>query len=257
MFEDGLKAHPLLDIAFRAFARAEVRLCTRFVPQRSHEERLTGHLVSEIEAALGLVTAAFRESSVSRYGVAQSLDFAYYDLSKGGKLEKTTGADLGLILTIDLPDLPRVVRFVAIQAKKVNSVNATIDAVQYDTLFKHFGHVAYMFYDVDIETLAPPLMVEAEDLFVQREAAKGKTFTIANSSVFAHGMPLSLWLIKILAKNKAGESAADVTTAFSRFLEYERKSFDNEFQSLGRLAVVSIGKPLETSFNGDGQLMIR
>ena len=47
---EGLGTHPLLDIVFAAVARAESRFSLRFVPQRSHEERLTGNLISEIEA---------------------------------------------------------------------------------------------------------------------------------------------------------------------------------------------------------------
>ena len=32
------------------------------------------------------------------------VDFFYFDLSRGGKVEKDTGADLGFIIVIDLPD---------------------------------------------------------------------------------------------------------------------------------------------------------
>ena len=38
------------------------------------------------------------------------VDFFYFDLSRGGKVEKDTGADLGFIIVIDLPDYPFTVK---------------------------------------------------------------------------------------------------------------------------------------------------
>jgi hypothetical protein len=61
IFEVGLELHPVIDIAFEAFARAEARLSMRFVPQWSNEERLTGHLVSELESAVFIASEPFRQ----------------------------------------------------------------------------------------------------------------------------------------------------------------------------------------------------
>ena len=91
LLDDGLGLHPLLDIAFEAYARAESRLCLRFAPQQSNEERLTGHLISELEAAIHLAVPTFSNASIKRYGDEKPIDFAYSDLSRGGRLEKLTG----------------------------------------------------------------------------------------------------------------------------------------------------------------------
>ena len=51
----------VLDLFFKALMRAEIRYISRFIPQRSHEERLTGHLISEFGAAIELVRPNFNE----------------------------------------------------------------------------------------------------------------------------------------------------------------------------------------------------
>ena len=137
LFERGLGLHPMLDIAFAAVARAEIRLSMRFIPQGSHEERLTGSLVSEIEAAIHLASGPFRKQALERYNHERTIDFIYYDLSQGGRIEKHTGADLGIILHIDLPDFPRVIRFAAFQAKKLNR-SAQLEKAQFNSLLSAF-----------------------------------------------------------------------------------------------------------------------
>ncbi|MFH2074198.1 MAG: hypothetical protein ABIJ57_02450, partial [Pseudomonadota bacterium] len=116
--------NPLLDILQKAILRAEIRFISRFILQRSNEERLTGNLVSELDAAIFLAKPIFRQIAKERYHSEQDFDFFYYDLSKGGKVEKQTGADLGFIVIIDLPDHPFTVRSVVFQAKKCNSTVA-------------------------------------------------------------------------------------------------------------------------------------
>ena len=170
LFEEGLGLHPLLDIAFEAFARAEVRLALRFIPQRSNEERLTGHLISELEAAIHMVADSFAAKSLERYGEAKQIDFAYYDLSQGGHVEKETGGDLGLILSVDLPDRPKLVSYAAIQAKRLLG-STSLDKSQYDTLTRNFKEgAAYLFYDCDFNTLAPPMIFSASALTDRRNS---------------------------------------------------------------------------------------
>ena len=164
LLETGLSLHPLFDVAFDAISRAETRLSLRFVPQRSNEERLTGHLISEIEAAIHLASPSFTLLSQKRYGENLMLDFSYLDLSRGGHDEKLTGGDFGIILSIDLPDRPKILRSIAVQAKKLNR-NSQVNKVQFDTLVKNYGEGAtYIFYDMNFETLAPPLVINASNL---------------------------------------------------------------------------------------------
>ena len=53
----------LFHILFKAFVYAEARFIQNYIPQNSHEERLTGHLISEYSSALGIVKKAFQEKS--------------------------------------------------------------------------------------------------------------------------------------------------------------------------------------------------
>lgn len=252
LFETGLGLHPMLDMAFAAIARAEIRFSMRFVPQRSHEERLTGSLVSEVEAAIHLASGPFREQARERYHDERTIDFIYYDLSQGGRIEKHTGADLGLILHIDLPDVPRLVRFATFQAKKLDGT-AELDKAQFTNLRSAFPKAsAYLFYDTDFKTLAPPLVVDA----AQFEQASNKdsstrTFSVSSSTVF-DGLPLSLWLFSRLAREEAGEAAADFTSAMRCFT---RRDSLREFMG-GRLAVLSVGRSLRLTRDIEAGLRI-
>ena len=240
LFSEGLGTHPLLDIVFAAVARAESRFSLRFVPQRSHEERLTGNLISEIEAAFFLARNAFAEIAVHRYGEAREIDFVYRDLSRGGVIEKQTGADLGIILSIDLPDLPPLVRYAAFQAKKLSN-SCSILKEQFSTLRNQFGDAAaYLFYDIDVSFLLPPMVVKADKLqYLEKEKTNTESFTVSRDRAY-DGLPLSLWLISELARGQVGKSASDFASALNVFTS----SSNQENPSHGRLAIMSIGKPL-------------
>jgi hypothetical protein len=249
LFDDGLGIHSLFDVTFEALARAETRLCQRFIPQRSNEERLTGHLVSEIEAAINLAAAHFETLALARYGVKQHLDFAYLDLSRGGKYEKLTGGDLGLVVSVDLPDMPRLLSYVAIQAKKLNS-SATVDKTQFETLRKNYGNsAAYMFYDMNMSSLAPPMIINASDLWEQSIAKDTDSFSMKSDYVFSNGIPLSLWLMTRLIMGNTGESVPDLESAISAFDRISQNSMmksDGVDIGISRLAMISIGKPFES-----------
>ena len=217
-YNEGLGIHPLLDIVFEAVARAESRFSLRFVPQRSHEERLTGNLISEIEAAFFLARNAFIEIATQRYGEAREIDFVYYDLSRGGKIEKQTGADLGIILSVDLPDLPPLVRYAAFQAKKLEG-SSSIPKKQFNTLFRQFGDAAaYLFYDMNRSSLLPPMVVQADSLKdKEKKEPDTESFTLSQNDV-EDGLPLSLWLLSRLARGQVGKTAPDFASALRAFI---------------------------------------
>ena len=255
LLEEGLGLHPLLDIAFEAFARAEVRLALRFIPQRSNEERLTGHLISELEAAIHMVTESFSAKSLERYGEMKQIDFAYYDLSQGGHIEKETGGDLGLILSVDLPDRPKLVSYAAIQAKRLSG-STSLDKRQYDTLTRNFEEgAAYLFYDCDFSTLAPPMIFSASAL-ASRRNAKDETASFATdqSHVFHEALPLSLWLVTQLGTGKSGATTHEFSDAFRVFCQHEHRN--NEMQQITRLAMISIGRPFSISRDIEAGLRI-
>jgi len=248
LLKDGLGVHPILDCVFEALARAESRFSLRFIPQRSHEERLTGNLVSELEAALFLVRPLFVELSQKRYGEALDVDFLHYDLSKGGTIEKQTGGDLAIILSVDLPDLPPLIRYAAFQVKKING-SSSIPKEQFNTLVGKFGDAAaYLFYDMSAQTLLPPMVLPASNLKDKAEKDKDTaTFSMSLNDV-DNGLPLSLWLVTRLAKGQAGTSAPSFTAAMAQFTDQPQQS--------GRLAVLTIGKPLHIRLSQDGALAV-
>lgn len=251
IFTNGFGLHPLLDTVFAAFARAEARFSLRFVPQRSHEERLTGSLVSEIEAAIHLASGHFRRQGEERYHEARDVDFIYYDLSRGGRLEKRTGADLGLILHVDLPDWPPLTRYAAFQAKKSDG-SAQIDAYQFDTLRSQFGEAAaYLFYDMGFSTLAPPIVIEASQLEQARKEKGSGSFSVAGDRIFS-GLPLSLWLFARLARERTGASVTSFRAAMDAFVHPQQQI---EFTS-GRVAVLSVGRRLELTRDVEAGLRI-
>lgn len=236
LFNDGLGAHPLLDAVFEALARAESRLSLRFIPQRSHEERLTGNLVSELDAALFLIRPTFSELSRQRYGEELAVDFFHCDLSQGGAIEKETGGDLAIILSVDLPDLPRLVRYAAFQVKKSYGA-ASLPKGQFRTLVEQFGDAAaYLFYDMVLSTLHPPMVLDASELKRKcDEDTATKSFTVSADEI-NNGLPLSLWLLTRLARGDTGSRAHNFEAAMERFTGREQQN--------GRLAILSVGKPI-------------
>ena len=172
MAEETVYDNELFALVFKSIVRAEARLISRYVPQRSHEERLTGSLVSELDNALFLVKDPFREASIRLYSQPKEIDFFYYDLSRGGKLEKETGADLAFIVVIDLPDFPFTVKSIILQAKKVNGASTQLDRRQYEVLVQHAGKGAYLFYDMNLQTLCPPFVVALENYPLGRKHAE-------------------------------------------------------------------------------------
>ena len=247
LFEDGLSLHPLLDIAFEAFARAEVRLGLRFIPQRSHEERLTGHLISELEAAIQMASESFTAAARDRYSEDLRMDFVYSDLSQGGKLEKQTGGDFGLILVIDLPDRPKLIRYAAIQAKRLQG-STSLEKYQFDTISANFGDAAaYLFYDCGFDTLAPPLIMSHSGLtHLRKEKDETKSFSVNPDFVFDRAIPLSLWLLTELGAGNTGSTASDFQSAYRRFTQFDMKA---EHLAFSRLAMVSIGRPFQVTPN--------
>jgi hypothetical protein len=81
-------------------------------------------------------------------------------MSKGGKPEKATGADLGFILIVDLPDFPLVIKSIIFQVKKIRQSgnSAQIDIKQFNTLKENDPSSAYLFYDMHLKRLCSPIV---------------------------------------------------------------------------------------------------
>jgi hypothetical protein len=234
-----IQSHPLLDIFFKSLIRAEIRLISRYIPQRSNEERLTGHFVSEIDNSVNMLKDTFLKLSKSLYGEEKMIDFFYMDLSKGGKIEKTSGADLGFILVVDLPDFPFLVKSILFQAKKINgNGTARIDKNQLDTMKSHGqSDSAYLFYDMNLNELSSPIVDTTKSEIFNNES--GNTFSIKRKDILENGTPFSLFVMDILRGDEFGIKHEDFDTAYKVLIE--------TMKEIGKLGVVSLGKPIKFS----------
>jgi len=269
LVEENVCENPLFDLILKSLLRAEIRFISRFVPQRSHEERLTGNLVSEIDSALFLIKTAFRETSYKLYSQEKEVDFFYYDLSRGGKIEKITGADLGFILVIDLPDFPYTVKTFILQAKKILNGSSQIDLNQYKTLNKYEkGESGYLFYDMDLDRQCSPLIVpfhkyNLHNRYEECVKANNNSFTYSFDGAKSDGHPLSLFLISQLAfDSSVGKNHRSFDSAFYMFEELCQSplkiSKEQEISKFdGRLAIFSIGKNLKYSISENRSLVIK
>ncbi|MBU2621327.1 MAG: hypothetical protein KKD92_03295 [Proteobacteria bacterium] len=250
-----LQHNPLLDVFQKAILRAEIRFISRFILQRSNEERLTGNLVSELDAAIFLAKPIFKNLSKERYNTEQNFDFFYYDLSRGGKVEKQTGADLGFVVVVDLPDHPFMVRSVVFQAKKCDS-SASIDIAQLRKIQETTDNKsAYLFYDMDFRSLASPIVIDTSKLTSQADESEkkgAKSFTLKKDDILGRGVPLSLYMLHDVIEGGQGMEFSSFKSAFRRFEEMTNSNVSEPFN--GRLAIVSLGKPISISSNLDGGL---
>ncbi len=250
VLNDIVCPNEMIDIFFKAMIRAETRFSTRFVPQKSHEERLTGNLVSEMGGALELVKPIFREKSLQIYGQEKEVDFFYMDLSRGGKLEKKTGADLALGIIVDLPDFPPIMKTFIFQAKKINQ-STQIDVNQLNTLKKFQPQSsAYLFYDMGLNSLSSPMVLQPTnyDFNKKYEEATNNdnaTFNIQFENVM-NGMPLSAFLCFPLLENDGlGSKHTKIEYLLDNFdMVFEDGISTGERTFSGLLGLISIGRKI-------------
>ena len=241
--ESAIYPSPLYQLLFKSFVAAEGKFIRNYIPQNSHEERLTGHLVSELENGLFILHDSFEETAASIYGKPVPLNFYYADLSSNNQ-EKHTGADLGFLFYVNLPDLPKHIRIAAIQAKKAGSSSAVIDAEQLDTISRVYGDEAYyMFYDMS-DRLSP-MIRKAQDIEEgQGEATSGKTFSYGRNRI-NQGTPLSMFLVfeMLLASKKENNTFMNIWDAKYKLLNptYERRRSDGKEVRPSKVLAVSIG----------------
>lgn len=251
----------LIDIFYKALIRSEIRFISHFIPQRSHEERLTGNIISEIDNAIFISKQDIHASSINLYSEIKELDFVYLDLSKGGRLEKYSGADLGFLIIMDLPDYPKTIKSIIIQVKKVDN-SAKINKKQFETLHKQGSNKsAYLFYDMKIPTLSVPLVLTLENDNLRNkyeESIKNNTesFTLKFDEV-CQGIPLSLFLITFLNNNKLGNKYNSLNEGIEYFNNLYMINDDGDSVLFnGRLGVISIGNKIQNMINLDKEFTI-
>lgn len=239
---------PLFQLLFKSFVVAEGKFIKNYIPQNSHEERLTGHLVSELENGLFILREHFEEASKEIYGENIPLDFYYADLSSN-RQEKITGADLGLIFYVNLPDFPKHIRIAAIQAKKVKETSAIIDVDQLSTIMKVYNDDAYyMFYDMTSDRLSPMIRRASFILSDMKDEVDKVTASYERSQIIYRGVPLSVFLIFDML-NTSISTFQNIWEAKDRLMNptYKKKKLwdnyndDNNASSPSKILTISIG----------------
>ncbi len=244
---------PLYHVLFRSFVSAEQKFISNYIPQNSHEERLTGHLVSELENALFILQETFEQMSQEIYGQKVHVEFHYADLSSNNQ-EKYTGADLGLIFHVNLPDFPETFRVAAIQAKKMKDSGAIINIEQKEQLIEMYDGMAYyMFYDMTSEH-SSPLIQRANSISVPDDGKKGQSsYTYKKDEIvdsWDGAIPLSVFLIFDMLNTNKRTDVQDIWDArnlllFGKNEEWNYNSNDSHFKP-SKILTVSIGGVSDT-----------
>jgi hypothetical protein len=118
---------------FWSMAKAEHEFLFRYLPFWSNEERLTGHLISQIMERISEFGGAWRTLAANE---TSELEFWYADTATSRR-ESVTGADLGLVVHGKYGNQREFIKVIRVQAKKVaSSGSAVIDLDQADTLLR-------------------------------------------------------------------------------------------------------------------------
>ncbi len=232
---------PLFHLLFKAFVYAEIKFIVNYIPQNSNEERLTGHLISEIVNSLNIINETFEQKAFELYQSKVDLEFHYADLSSNNK-EKYTGADLGLIFHINLPDYQEKVNVAIIQSKKFDE-RASINLRQIETL-KEFAEESayYCFYDMNRKDRTSPLIQRANSItsILGNDGDKLKTKSLKRNDIterYDGGIPLSIFLIfdMLNPDNDSIKSFSNLWQA-KNFIDNQNRNFQ-----LSRVLTVSVG----------------
>lgn len=197
---------PHMRLVFKALAYAENQFACSYPRLGSHEERLSGHLLSECFCALRTVSENVEDLLSQQFGVQMELELAYSDLSAGSVVredgrttmqEKITGADFALLVTHQVPGGAKsVTTGTAFQAKKVEKDSADICLPQLAALGKNSGWDGsrYCFYDMNPQRCLAPFIVEPGDIWrLDGNPRKGESLADLPGTPFqAHKKSLSI-----------------------------------------------------------------
>ena len=130
---------------FWALVKAEHNFASKFLPFWSHEERLTGHFISQVCERISEFETRWSELD-SADAKTSWLDVWYADTATGNR-EKETGADLGLIVNGQYLGDSEFFKAARFQVKKVPASNtATIELDQTRALLRTDNLGFYLFY---------------------------------------------------------------------------------------------------------------
>jgi len=230
---------------FWALSKAEHHFLHKYIPYWSHEERLTGHLVSQLIERLeefGDDWATLNESAESK-----STCRIWYADTATGRREATTGADLGLIVQAKFRDQDEFFKVIRFQAKKVGrSGNARIDLDQVAALIQrdHLGY--YLFYHPLLKnswSLAPTVRAARDFENHLTEAQKQQQQKLrrplgeTSAQVQQNGLDLAMFITFAVADpaSEHGVLASDAREAVSVLMS-------GDIPNPSRVLVVTLGE---------------
>ncbi len=237
---DNASHEKCIDILlFKALVAAEIRFVSNFVPQESHEERLTGHLLSETLFSLELVRRQFEEACREIYTRKVNLDFHYADVA-ARKGERHSGADFAVIFSVALPDRPRFIKAFRFQAKKAGTA-ARIDRQQHRALLSPDGRGAfYVFYCMGKESgprigRQSPLVLPAQYC---AEEIKNASMNVERTRINSNAEPFSAFLVLhgLSSESGVGRRCGSLEEAANYVYGIQYPEY-----AISRLLVVSVG----------------
>lgn len=233
----------ILVLLLRVFIAAEIRFASQYIPQNSHEERLTGHLLSESIFCLDLVKNDLIKICNKLFATEFNLDFHYADVASNSN-EKISGADFGIILMANLPNSPQVIKAFKFQAKKAHP-SATIDIQQMNSLIsKGDSGAFYLFYCMQDASnvkngCLSPLVLNAQRCKNQmsKDEENQKTFTLNKNIIHKDTLPFSAFLMLegLNPDNNIGYRCDNLEAA-ARYIY----NYDENYQ-VSRVMVISVG----------------
>ncbi len=230
-------------LLLRVLIAAEIRFSSKYIPQNSHEERLTGHLLSESIFFLDLAKKEFLKTCRKLFNTEFDLDFHYADVATNSN-EAKSGADFGVILIADLPNSPKVIKAFKFQAKKANP-SATINIQQMESLISGGDEGAfYLFYCMQNEKntkkgCLSPVVLNAQRCknIISTKENKQKTFTLSKDVIRKKTIPFSAFLMLegLNPDNNIGHSCSNLEAA-ARYIYSDEANYQ-----VSRVMVVSVG----------------
>lgn len=236
-------SHAIIKAVFQSLVFGELEFCIRDLPQGSHEERLTGHLLSKLYSSLLFCTPSIENIGSELYGEKTIVQIAYHDLSIGNR-EKTTGSDFGIILHLNLPDGEEMVSYAAFQAKKIKKKNAYIPKEQLRNQIMYGSEIGAFccFYHIDSneKALLPPVVLPSIKIEEIGDLT-AKNYRVDREGLEELGIPLSLFLILMMESRIKCPRDKQIYSAKNFMIYGERERNRGEYPGPSRVLSVSIG----------------
>lgn len=228
---------------FSALAFAELEFCERDLPQNSHEERLTGHLLSKMYSSVLFCSDSLTSFSKELYGEEVPVNVAYHDLSANNR-EKVTGSDFGIIVHTNLPGERERVQAVAFQAKKLYDKKAYLPIAQASAQTNYFADGAYTcLYDVsqkkDLLKLPPAIL---QTKHASRAPKTQHNYAINRKDLPPATTALSLFLIKIIQNENMNIGAKTFNSLAQAAAFMTGTPASRETNDISRVLTISIGR---------------